>query len=197
MLDFLSQHQTDIMCFFQHKVVVPHVGKLPLGTLFHAPFRHRLVIVATSFTSLHTPETALFFRVILETEFTTESHTLHNIPGHGPHRIERLVDSLFIISFRFFFGIKKSFLFQLIGIEIRIVFGKFHIFIQTLSRFLTQSRQQTDAFRTGSIYFLMQQTSAVFQCQEFKRFEVERSVHIILFQSVAYHHTRLVLMDKG
>ena len=42
----------------------------------------------------------------------------------------------------------------------------------------------------------MQQTRAVFQRQEFKRFEVERSVHIVLFQSVAYHHTWLILMNK-
>ena len=42
----------------------------------------------------------------------------------------------------------------------------------------------------------MQQTRTIFQRQELKRFEVERSIHIVLFQSVAYHHTWLILMNK-
>ena len=99
-------------------------------------------------------DTTLFFRVIFETEFAAEGHTFHNIPSHGSHCVERLVDSLFIISFRFFFRIETSHLFQLVGIKVCIVFRKRHVLIQASSRSFAQSCKQADTLRTGTIYFL-------------------------------------------
>ena len=196
MLDFLSEHQVDGMRVFQHEVVVPHVGKLPLGALLHAPFRHRLIIVVAGIACAHSPKAALLFGIILKTKLGAEGHTFYDVPFDGTHRIERLVYSLLIVLLRFFYRIEAGHFIQLVGVKIGIILGKRHIFVQTGGRSFAQSRQQADSFRARTVHLFMQQAGAVLKCQEFVRLEVEGGIQIVLFQSVAHHHARLILMDE-